>query len=135
MPPKKKIKQIPLIRSLTTDDLIKIIDESGLAIKAIENGIGMPQNTLHKIYNKTPDKQTGYIRSLPVKWELPLLNFIKEKKALLQDHKEEIIEALEEVGLEVVSDNNETEIPDFERKQAWITKLQEVKDEIENNTD
>ena len=121
------------VRSLTTDELIKIINDSGLGVFTIEKGVGMPIHTLHKIYNKTPDNKTGYIRSLPVKWELPLLNYIKEKKALLQDRKEEIIEALEDVGLEVAHTEIKTNIPNMERKQAWINKLQEIKKEIELN--
>ncbi len=133
-PKKAKRKPIPaLSRTLTTDELIKIIDESGLPILSIEKGIGMPHNTLYKVYHKTPDKNNGnYIRSLPAKWELPLLNYIKQKKALIKDTIEETLEVREEVGLEPIAEP-EVDIPDLDRKLDWINKLQEVKSGLDND--
>ena len=135
MPRKKGQKTKPqnaLEKTLTTDELIKVIDDSGIGITVIEKGIGMPQHTLYKIYHKTPDKTTGYVRSLPAKWELPLLNYIKQKKALIKDTIEETLEVREEVGLDPILEP-EVDIPDLDRKLDWINKLQEVKNEFDLN--
>lgn len=125
---KKDKERIIPIKTLSHEDLKKLVDESGLAIRVIEVGIGMPITTLDKCYKATPDPITGYVRTLPAKWEAPLIQFIKEKKAAKVDHKEEIKEVFKDLNIEVVEP--EVLIPDQERKENWINMLHEVKAQL-----
>lgn len=112
------------IETISTEDLRKLITESGLANAEIEKGIGMPITTLDKVLRAKPDAR-GYTRTLPTKWVAPLMQFIKEKKAVKEELKVEVKETLQEYNIEVKEP--EVFIPDEKRKLDWINKLQEVK--------
>lgn len=114
------------IETISTEDLRKLITESGLAIAEIEKGVGMPVTTLDKVLRAKADSR-GYTRTLPTKWVAPLMQFIKEKKAAKEELKVEVKEVLQEHKIEVVEP--EVHIPDEQRKKDWIAKLQEVKSE------
>lgn len=118
----KNSKFVPQ-KTLTPDDLKKLVDESGIPVRQIESGIGMPITTLDKCLKG--DMVNGCVRTLPAKWEAPLIKFIKEKKAEKEDHKIEVKEILEAHNIEVKEE--EVLIPDEERKREWIDKLLEAK--------
>lgn len=118
-------------KTLSTEDLRKMIDDSGLSIYSIEKGIGMPDSTLLKCYNAKPDAR-GYTRTLPAKWELKLLQYIKEKKVAVEESKEEVKEILKESGIDVPIVIPESVIDDMEGKTNWMNKLKEVQDELED---
>lgn len=127
--PKKQ--KITITKTLTIDDVKRIVAESGLKITEIERGVGMPITTLDKVINDRPTPGSGLPRTLPAKWEAPMIDFIKKKKA----EKEELIEATKEVFVElnIPAKVEPVEIPDEERKLAWIEKLKEVKAELESD--
>ena len=121
----KKGKLIPQ-KTLSPEDLIKLVRESGIPVSQIEKGTGMPLTTLDKCLKG--EKVNGHLRTLPAKWEAPLINFIKQKKA----EKEELLivtkEVFEDHNIEVKEED--VEIPDEQRKRDWINKLQEAKAEL-----
>ena len=77
---KKKLKTVQT-KTLTIDDVKRIVAESGLKITEIERGVGMPITTLDKVINDRPTPGSGAPRTLPAKWEAPMIDFIKKKKA------------------------------------------------------
>lgn len=113
-------------RTLSTDELKKLVAESGIPVQQIENGIGMPKTTLHKVLSGS--LVNGNPRLLPIKYEAPLIQFIKEKKAAKEDLKIETKEVFQELSIPLVEE--EVDVPDKERKLNWIAKLQEVKSEL-----
>jgi len=124
-----KKPKIILTKTLTIDDVKKLVRESGLKVFEIERGVGMPITTLDKVINDRPTPGSGVPRTLPAKWEAPMIDFIKKKKA----EKEELLAATKEVFIElnIPVKVEPVEIPDEERKLAWIEKLREVKAELE----
>lgn len=121
-------KYVPT-KTLTIDDVKKLVRESGIPVSIIEKGIGMPLTTLDKVIN---DRLiNGKPRSLPAKYEAPLIQFIKEKKAAKADLLIETKEVFEDLNIPVTEED--IDIPDKQRKLDWINKLQEVKDEIESD--
>ena len=127
---KKKLKTVQT-KTLTIDDVKRIVAESGLKVNEIEKGVGMPLTTLDKVINDRPTPGSNIPRTLPAKWEAPMIDFIKKKKA----EKEELLAATKEVFIElnIPVKVEPVEIPDEERKMAWIEKLKEVKAEIESD--
>lgn len=127
--PKKP--KLVLTKTLTIDDVKKLVRESGLKVFEIERGVGMPATTLDKVINDRPTPGSGVPRTLPAKWEAPMINFIKKKKA----EKEELLATTKEVFIElnIPIKVEPVEIPDEERKLAWIEKLREVKAELESD--
>ena len=120
----KNHKIIP-VKTLSPADLVKLVSESGIPVAQIEKGIGMPKTTLDKCLKAIPDPVTGYVRTLPAKYEAPLIKFIKEKKAEKEDLKIEVKEVMAAANIEVKEE--EVEIPDEQRKRDWIAKLLEEK--------
>lgn len=116
------------IEAISTEDLQKLVKESGLTVAVIEKGVGMPERTLAKSLDAKADKH-GYIRTLPTKWVAGTIKFIKEKKAANEELKIEVKEVLVDHNIPVTEP--EVYIPDKERKEAWIDKLQDAK--IESN--
>lgn len=121
--PTKPIK----VEAISTEDLQKLVNESGLTVGAIERGVGMPDRTLAKTLEAKPDKK-GYIRTLPTKWVADTIKFIKEKKAANEELKIEVKEVLVDHNIPVVEP--EVDVPNKERKLAWIDKLQDAKTEL-----
>lgn len=126
-----KKPKLVLTKTLTIDDVKRIVAESGLKVNEIEKGVGMPLTTLDKVINDRPTPGSNIPRTLPAKWEAPMIDFIKKKKA----EKEELLAATKEVFIElnIPVKVEPVEIPDEERKMAWIEKLKEVKAEIESD--
>lgn len=113
--------------TITTEDLRKLITESGLTVAQIEKGVGMPSTTLDKVLRAKPDSR-GYTRTLPTKYVADTIQFIKEKKIAKEELILEVKEVLVEHNIEVKEP--EVFIPDEKRKLDWISKLQEVKASI-----
>ena len=126
-----KKPKLVLTKTLTIDDVKRIVAESGLKVNEIEKGVGMPLTTLDKVINDRPTPGSNIPRTLPAKWEAPMIDFIKKKNA----EKEELLAATTEVFIElnIPVKVEPVEIPDEERKMAWIEKLKEVKAEIESD--
>ena len=126
-----KKPKLVLTKTLTIDDVKRIVAESGLKVNEIEKGVGMPLTTLDKVINDRPTPGSNIPRTLPAKWEAPMIDFIKKKKA----EKEELLAATKEVFIElnIPVKVEPVEIPDEGRKMAWIEKLKEVKAEIESD--
>ncbi len=128
----KKKQHLPLVKTLDPEALKKLVYESGIPIPQLERGIGMPKNTLSNclLENNTTTNKMGakYVRTLPAKWEQPLINFIKQKKSDKEELKIEVKEVLAAHNIEVKEP--EISIPDKERKEAWIQKMLEVKAEL-----
>lgn len=116
-------------KTLDPADLKRLVAESGMTIYAIEKGVGMPLTSLDKCLKAVPDKK-GYVRTLPAKWELPLLKFLKEKKAQHEDVKIERKEILEERGIEIPLEIPEAIVPVMQGRREWIDKLIEVKESL-----
>jgi len=124
---RKKDSDLPIPqRTLSTDELKKLVYESGIPVQQIELGIGMPKTTLDKCLRGA--LVNGKPRLLPIKYEAPLIQFIKEKKAAKEELKLETKEVFQELNIPIVEE--EVDIPDEERKRNWISKLQEVKAEL-----
>ncbi len=120
MPPKPYKREI-----ISTENLRRLVAESGLTVKEIEKGVGMPDCTLDKSLAARAVGKSGYVRTFPEKWVQPTINFIKEKKAAIVEIKMEVREVLIDHKVDIVEPEGTT--PDKERKLAWIKKLQEVK--------
>lgn len=120
-----------MIKKKTLDpaDLKRLVEESGMTVYSIEKGVGMPLTSLDKCLKAKPDKK-GYVRTLPSKWELPLLKFLKEQKAKKIDVTIETKEILEENDIEVPIEIPEAIIPELEKRKEWISKLSEIKEEL-----
>jgi len=126
-----KKPKLVLTKTLTVDDVKKLVRESGLKVFEIEKGVGMPKTTLDKVINDRLLDDGVTPRTLPAKWEAPMIEFIKKKKA----EKEELIASTKEVFIElnIPVKVEPVEIPDEERKLAWIEKLKEVKAELNSD--
>lgn len=118
----KGSKVVP-VKTLTQEEVVALVRESGIPVATIEKGIGMPLTTLDKCLKG--DTVNGWKRTLPAKYEQPLINFIKQKKA----EKEELLISTKEVfqDLNIPIVEEEVFIPDEERKRAWVDKLLEAK--------
>ncbi len=126
---RRKDSDLPIpTKTLSVDDLRKVVYESGIAVSIIERAVGIPHTTLDKCLKALPVKGK-YPRSLPGKYELPLLKYIKEQKALKEDANIEVKEILEESGVDVPK----PEIPNtkyVQDKVSWIEKLVATKNEL-----
>jgi len=114
---------------LSPEDLVKLVRESGIPVHQIEKGIGMPITTLDKCL-KGEIVQGKWTRTLPAKYEAPLIKYIREKRIEKEELQFEVKETLIEHNIEVKE--KEVFIPDEKRKLDWIAKLQEVKAELES---
>lgn len=122
---KKEMPNKPIkIETISTEDLQKLVKESGLTVAEIEKGVGMPERTLAKSLEAKPDKK-GYTRTLPTKWVADTIKFIKEKKVANEELKIEVKEVLIDHNIAVVEP--EVDVPNKERKLAWIDKLKDAK--------
>lgn len=115
---------IPKIKPMTTDEIRTLVKESGIPVAEIEQGVGMPKDTLQKSL-KERSTGNGYIRTVPTKWIQPMIDFIKKRKVEKDELRVEINEVKKDLNIPV--EEPEVVIPDKESKLAWIDKLQQEK--------
>lgn len=113
---------------ISTDELRQLVAQSGLPVAEIEKGVGMPKLTLEKSLAARPVNKNGYIRTMPEKWALATVKFIRERKVEIEEIKLEVKDVLIEHNVPIIEPK--VIIPDEERKLEWIKKLQEAKAEL-----
>ena len=104
-------------RTLTVLQVIELVKSIDVPVLAIEKKLSIPQSILARALKEDTKKP------LPVKYELPLINFVKQHLADQQQKERKATNVMTSVGIDVAKKESNISPEDQTNKDYWYNEI------------